>query len=273
MTTQTLRNSSYSGRHGHGPSLSRMARLLDSHGACWLRKASGAAAHPAQGSPSTQGKTQARAPVCGKLTHTVPGNASQPSTSQLGLPKPPEKQTVPVPSARNVHEQVWVPPSGVVQVPQVVPGVHPPGPPWHSPLTHSCPSAQRLPQRPQWRSFLCRLTHLPLQQVCVERQRLPQLPQWRSFLRRFTHLSPQRVSPSEHRSPPAQATPGKEAKAAPTRAPPTNLSAWRLETLPLASPLASSSKECSPMRGHPPFLPCKGKHIHASRLRQPLMQA
>src|SRR5215217_2896141 len=112
-----------------------------------------------------------------------------------------------------------------------------------TPSTHSCPSAQRLKQLPQWRSFLCRFTHLPLQQVWVERQRLEQLPQWRSLVRRFTHLSPQRVCPSEHRSSSAQATPGTEANAAPRRAPPTNLSALPLERVPFASPLASSSKE------------------------------
>src|SRR5215217_8804535 len=96
-------------------------------------------------------------------------------------------------------------------------------PPLHTPSTHSCPSAQRLEQLPQWRSFLCRLTHLPLQQVWVERQWLEQLPQWRSLVSRLTHLSPQRVCPSEHRSSSAQATPGMEPRALPTRRPPINL--------------------------------------------------
>jgi hypothetical protein len=41
----------------------------------------------------------------------------------------------------------------------------------------------------------------------------------------------------------AKATPGKEAKAAPRRALPTNLSALPLERVPLARALASSSKE------------------------------
>ena len=41
----------------------------------------------------------------------------------------------------------------------------------------------------------------------------------------------------------AQAMPGMEASVPPTRAAPINLSAWPLETSPLASPLASSSKE------------------------------
>jgi len=111
----------------------------------------------------------------------------------------------------------------------------------HAPSTHSSPSSQRLKQAPQWRSFLCRLTQLPLQQVWVERQRLRQLPQWRSLVRRFTHLSPQRVCPSEHRSS-AQATPGTEPRALPTRAAPINLSALPRERVPLATPLASSSK-------------------------------
>jgi hypothetical protein len=113
-------------------------------------------------------------------------------------------------------------------------------PPSHTPLTHSSPSAQRLPQLPQWRSLLCRLTQLPPQQVCAERQRLPQLPQWRSLLCRFTHLSLHWVCPSGHA---AQATPGTEAKAAPKSVPPINLSALALETVPLAIALASSSKE------------------------------
>src|SRR5215208_7410525 len=113
----------------------------------------------------------------------------------------------------------------------------------HTPSTHSSPSAHGLKQAPQWRSFLCRFTHLPLQQVWVERQRLEQLPQWRSLVLRFTHLSPQRVCPSEHRSSSAQATPGTEPNAAPRRAPPINLSTLRRERESLASALASSSKE------------------------------
>lgn len=43
----------------------------------------------------------------------------------------------------------------------------------------------------------------------------------------------------------ARATPGTEASTPPTRAPPNTRSAWRLETVPWASPLASSSKERS----------------------------
>ena len=112
------------------------------------------------------------------------------------------------------------------------------------PPTHSDPSGQRLPQLPQWCSFFSRFTHLPLQQVWFERHRLEQLPQWRSLVLRFTHLSPQRVCPSEHRSSSlAQATPGTEAKAAPRRAPPIHLIALPLERVPVARPLASSSKD------------------------------
>jgi hypothetical protein len=45
----------------------------------------------------------------------------------------------------------------------------------------------------------------------------------------------------------AQAIPGMEAKAPPTRAAPISLSALRRDIVPLANPLASSSKECSPV--------------------------
>ena len=44
-----------------------------------------------------------------------------------------------------------------------------------------------------------------------------------------------------------QAAPGKDASAPPTRAAPMSLSALRLETVPSASPIASSSKECPPV--------------------------
>jgi hypothetical protein len=114
---------------------------------------------------------------------------------------------------------------------------------WHIPLTHSSPSSQGLKQLPQCLSFVCRFTHLPLQQVWVDRQRLEQLPQWRSFVLRFTHLSPQRVCPSGHRSSSAQATPGREPSAPPTRRPPINLRALPREREPLARALVSSSKE------------------------------
>src|SRR5215216_6231724 len=121
-------------------------------------------------------------------------------------------------------------------------------PPLHTPSTHSCPSAQRLKQLPQWRSFLCRFTHLPLQQVWVERQRLEQLPQWRSLVSRLTHLSPQRVCPSEHRSS-AQATPGTAANTLPRRALPMIFSTRPREMLLVVKFRASSSKERSTFVG------------------------
>jgi hypothetical protein len=82
----------------------------------------------------------------------------------------------------------------------------------HTPFTHSCPSAQRFPQRPQWRSFLCRLTHLSLQRVrpvgqaqTLSSPRLTQFPEqhWESLL----HSRPKLLQSSL-----AKATPGKEAK-------------------------------------------------------------
>src|SRR5215212_5559369 len=118
-------------------------------------------------------------------------------------------------------------------------GTHPPA---HTPSTHSCPSAQRLKQAPQWRSFLWRFTHLSLQAVLPSGQpqtlSSPRLTQffeqhWESLL----HSLPKRLQSL------AQATPGMEAKAAPRRAPPIHLIALPLERVPLASPLASSSKE------------------------------
>jgi hypothetical protein len=47
----------------------------------------------------------------------------------------------------------------------------------------------------------------------------------------------------------AQAMPGMEASALPTSAPPINLTTLRRERVPLARPLASSSKERSPASG------------------------
>jgi hypothetical protein len=85
-------------------------------------------------------------------------------------------------------------------------------PPWHTPSTHCSPSAQRFPQRPQWRSFLCRLTHLSLQRVrpvgqaqTLSSPRLTQFPEqhWESLL----HSRPKLLQSSL-----AKATPGKEAK-------------------------------------------------------------
>jgi hypothetical protein len=108
-------------------------------------------------------------------------------------------QTVPLPSARYPHSQ----PLGQL-------GVHIGSPPERTPSTHSCPSAQRLEQLPQWFSFLLRLTHLSLQRVLPSGQphtlSSPRLTQffeqhWWSLL----HSLPKRLQPS------AQATPGKEA--------------------------------------------------------------
>jgi hypothetical protein len=153
------------------------------------------------------------------------------------------------------------------------------GPPWHSPATHSIPSAQRLPQLPQCFSFVRRLTQLPPQQVWFSLQWLPQLPQCFSFCSRLTHLPPQQVwfslqwlpqlpqcfsfvwrsahlllhrvfRGSAHRlsltrlRSVAPATPGKEAIKEPARTPPRSRSARRRESEPLASPRARSSNEC-----------------------------
>src|SRR5215208_2743094 len=65
---------------------------------------------------------------------------------------------------------------------------------------------------------------------------------WESLL----HSLPKRLQSS------AQAIPGKEANAAPRRAPPIHLIALPLERVPLASPFASWSKESStPPCGRP----------------------
>src|SRR5215208_3126721 len=113
---------------------------------------------------------------------------------------------------------------------------------WHRPPTHSMPSGQRLPQAPQWCSFLSRFTHLSLQRLWPSGQpqtfSSPRLMQfleqhWESLL----HSLPKRLQSL------AQATPGKEANAAPRRAPPIHLIALPLERVPVASSFASSSKE------------------------------
>jgi hypothetical protein len=57
------------------------------------------------------------------------------------------------------------------------------------------------------------------------------------------HCFPQCFSPAPQGA--AKATPGMEASAPPRRAAPINLSALPRERVPLASPLASSSKELS----------------------------
>ena len=89
----------------------------------------------------------------------------------------------------------------------------------HTPSTHSCPSGQRLKQRPQWRSVFLRFTHLPsppgfLQRVLPSGQ--PQIlssPRLMQFLEQhwesLRHSRPKRLQSSS-----AQATPGTEAKAA-----------------------------------------------------------
>lgn len=114
----------------------------------------------------------------------------------------------------------------------------------HTPATHSCPSAQRLKQLPQWRSFLCRFTHLSLQRVRpVGQAHTLSSPRLTQFLEQhwesLRHLRPKPLQSSSS----AKATPGKEANAPPTRAAPINLMALPRERVPLASPLASSSKE------------------------------
>jgi hypothetical protein len=121
-------------------------------------------------------------------------------------------------------------------------GVHIGSPPWHSPPTHSCPEGQRLKHSPQWRSFLCRLTHLSPQRVWRAGQ--PQTlssPRLTQFLEQhwesLRHSRPNRLQSL------AQATPGTKANAAPRRAPPIHLMALPLERVPVASPFASSSKE------------------------------
>ena len=116
--------------------------------------------------------------------------------------------------------------------------------PSHTPATHSCPSAQRLKQLPQWRSFLCRFTHLSLQRVRpVGQAHTLSSPRLTQFLEQhwesLRHLRPKPLQSSSS----AKATPGKEANAPPTRAAPINLMALPRERVPLASPLASSSKE------------------------------
>ena len=148
-----------------------------------------------------------------------------PQTFAVGQQASPCKQVSPV-------WQHWVP-QGVVPLWQL---------PSHPPPTHSSPASQRLKQLPQWRSFLSRFTHLSLQRVLPSGQAQtlssPRLMQfleqhWESLL----HSLPKVLQSS------AQASPGTEANAAPRRAPPIHLRALPLERVPVASPLASSSKE------------------------------
>jgi hypothetical protein len=83
----------------------------------------------------------------------------------------------------------------------------------HPPLTQVVPSAQRLPQLPQFASSVARSVHVPRPQSvcpvgqvpppwhtpfthsCPAAQRLKHSPQLFSFICRFTHLSPQQVRP------------------------------------------------------------------------------
>jgi len=118
-------------------------------------------------------------------------------------------------------------------------------PPWHTPRTHSCPAAQLLEQLPQWRSLVLRFTHPSLQRVLPSGQ--PQTlssPRLTQFLeqhwRSLRHLRPKPLQSSS-----AKAVPGTEANAPPTRAAPISLSALPLERVPLANPLVSSSKALS----------------------------
>ena len=118
---------------------------------------------------------------------------------------------------------------------------------WHIPLSHSSPSSQGLKQLPQCLSFLWRFTHLPSPRGFLQRVLSSGQPQtlssprpmqfleqhWESLL----HSRPKRLQPS------AQATPGMDANAPPTRATPISRSALPLERVPVASPLASSSKD------------------------------
>jgi hypothetical protein len=153
----------------------------------------------------------------------------------------------PVPSVVSSHEhsglswQVTVIPSppGQIEAQRHSPSVSGvPGqpPPWHIPPTHSSPSAQRWKHSPQWRSFLSRFTHLSPQRLWTSGQaqtlsspRLMHLLEqhWESLL----HSLPKRLQSSS-----AQATPGKEAKAAPRRAPPIHLIALPLERCLLQAP-------------------------------------
>jgi hypothetical protein len=167
--------------------------------------------------PSTQvaadGQQMAKAPV--------------PQTCAVGQQASPCKQASPV-------WQHSVPHS-------MVPLGQPPSP-WHTPFTHCSPSSQRLKHSPQWRSFVCRFTHLYLQRVLPSGQ--PQTL-WSPHLTQFLeqHWKSLRHSRPKRLQSLAQATPGKEANAAPRRAPPIHLIALPLERVPVASPFASSSKE------------------------------
>jgi hypothetical protein len=143
---------------------------------------------------------------------SVGGHSSQLLTK---TPVPKAVQTLPLPSPRRTQPHV---PSGQLGVHT---GSQNGGCPAGTPCMHSSPSGQGglhigspPPHRP---STHCSLAH------------------WWLWL----HLAPSGLLGL------AQAMPGMEASAPPTRAAPTSLSALPRVTLPLASPLASSSKERS----------------------------
>jgi hypothetical protein len=105
----------------------------------------------------------------------------------------------------------------------------------HSPVTHpSCP---------------CGHTHAPPAQTSAAEQTLEHCPQLFASDCRLTHRPRHFTRPVGQLPFPgagaAQAIPGTAANAPPMRAAPIHLSALPLDTVPLASPLASSSKELS----------------------------
>jgi hypothetical protein len=128
--------------------------------------------------------------------------------------------------------------------------------------THCSVPKQAAPHPPQfWLVF--RGTHLAPQQPSPAAHSLPQRPQLNRSKTTFVHTRPQQRSSGEEQQPSphffspfgqgrprpsggaAQATPETEAKTVPTMALPINRNTLRREMVPLASPLASSSKEFS----------------------------
>lgn len=128
--------------------------------------------------------------------------------------------------------------------------------------THCSVPKQAAPHPPQfWLVF--RGTHLSPQQPSPAAHSLPQRPQLNRSKTTFVHTPPQQRSSGEEQQPSphffspfgqgrprpsggaAQATPETEAKTVPTMALPINRNTPRREMVPLASSLASSSKELS----------------------------
>ncbi len=113
------------------------------------------------------------------------------------------------------------------------------------------PSGQTLPQAPQLFWSKTTLVHTPLQQRSSGDAQSPaseQAPGWTGEHVPSTQFCPAGQCSFLLHLPGfglAQATPGTEAKAAPTIAPHINRNAWRREMVPLASTLASSSKDRS----------------------------